>query len=121
MPFLNDDVLDNGLAVLNTAGDAIHILNAEAATYSEATATYTVGNSAVSVGAPGARTGGGRKATVAAVIGGALTANSTASHYALVDTAGGRLLASAPLASAVAVTSAETFDLATFDIGIPGV
>lgn len=119
MAYLHDDVLDDGLNVLTGFASSLHICSQEPATYSEATSTYTLGNNAVSVGAPGARTGGGREVTVGAISGGSVTATDTATHYALVD--GTRLLGADALSSPQAVTNGDTFDLATFKIGIPGV
>ena len=61
----------------------------------------------------------GRKVTSAAVTDGSVTTTGTASHYAVVDSANSRLLATGALASSQAVTSGNTFTLAAFDVGIP--
>jgi hypothetical protein len=120
MATLGDRVFDNGLTVLDTEANKILVTSQEATTYTEANATYALGNStSLSVNAPADRTGGGRKVTVAAISDGSITATGTATHYAIVDTTNSRLLATAALTASQSVTSGNTFTLATFDIGIP--
>jgi hypothetical protein len=120
MAFLNDRVFDNGLTVLDTEANAIHVTSQEAADYTEATSTYTLGNStSLSIGAPADRTGGGRKVAVAPITDGSITGTGTVTHYAIVDTVNSRLLATAALTASQSVTNGNTFTLATFDIGIP--
>jgi hypothetical protein len=120
MATLGDRVFDNGLTVLDTEANAIHVTSQEATDYTEATSTYTLGNStSLSVGTPEDRTGGGRKVVVAAISDGSITGTGTATHYAIVDTVNSRLLATAALTASQSVTSGNTFTLATFDIGIP--
>lgn len=120
MATLNDRVFDNGLTVLDTEANAIHVTSQEATTYTSATSTHTLGNStSLSIAAPSDRTGGGRKVTVAAITDGSVTGTGTATHYAIVDTSNTRLLATGALTASQAVTSGNTFTLATFDIGIP--
>lgn len=120
MPFLNDRVFDNGLTVLDTEANKILITSQEATTYTEANATYALGNStSLSISAPSDRTGGGRKVTVSAITDGTVTSNGTATHYAIVDTVNSRLLATSSLTASQVVTSGNTFSLSSFDIGIP--
>lgn len=120
MATLGNRVFDNGLTVLDTEANAIHITSQEAATYAEATSTYTLGNSTtLSIGAPADRTGGGREVTVAEVTDGSITGTGTATHYAIVDTVNSRLLATSTLTASQAVTSGNTFTLGSFTIGIP--
>lgn len=123
MPYLNDKVLDDGLQVLSSDVNALHICSQEPATYASATSTHSLGSKATpSVAAPSARTPDGRKVTVAAVLAaspGNVTADGTASHYALVDTASSRLLAAGALTASQVVTTGNTFTLSSFDIGIP--
>ena len=120
MPFLNDRVFDNGLTVLDTEANKILITSQEATTYTEANATYALGNStSLSSSAPSDRTGGGRKVTVSAITDGTVTSNGTATHYAIVDTVNSRLLATSSLTASQVVTSGNTFSLSSFDIGIP--
>lgn len=117
MAFLADDIFDSGLNVLNTATTTIHITSQEATTRTEATSTYDLGNVSVSIPVASDRSGGGRKVSVPAVTSGSVTDTNTATHYAIVD--GTRLLVTGSLSSSQAVTSGNTFSLATFDIGIP--
>lgn len=120
MPFLNDRVFDNGLTVLDTEANKITITSAEAATYAEANASLALGNStSLSIGAPKDRTGGGREVVVAAISNGSVTANGTATHYAIVDTVNSRLLAAGSLTASQVVTSGNSFTLSSFTIGIP--
>ena len=120
MPYLDNRVYDNGLTVLDTEANAVHICSAEPATYAEATSTLTLGNATgVVIGAPADRTGGGREVVVDATAGGNVTATGTATHYAIVDTVNSRLLAASGLTASQVVTSGNTFTLAAFTIGIP--
>jgi len=117
MAFLHSDVLDNGLSGL-AAATVLHICASEPATYAEV-AGVTLGNKTPpTVSAPGARAGGGRKVVVSAITDGAVTADGTASHYAIVD--GTRLLAANTLAAGQVVTNGNPFALPPIDIGIPG-
>ena len=120
MATLNDRVFDNGLTVLDTEANAIHVTSQEAASYAEATSTYTLGNStSLSIGAPQDRTGGGREVVVAAITDGSVTGTGTVTHYAIVDTVNSRLLATGALAASQSVTSGNTFTLSSVTIGIP--
>ena len=120
MATLDNRVFDNGLTVLDTEANKVLVTSQEASTYTEANSTYALGNStSLSIGAPADRSGGGRKVAVASITDGSVTATGTATHYALVDTNNSRLLATGSLTASQAVTSGNTFTLATFDIGIP--
>jgi hypothetical protein len=119
MPMIADAVLDGGLTILDTTASHLHICSSEPGTFA-AVATASLGNAAVSIGAPAARGGGGRQVTVAAISGATVTSTGTASHYAIVDQAGSVLLAAAPLSASQGVTVNNTFSLGSFTIGIPG-
>lgn len=120
MPFLHDDVLDNGLSELTSNGSRIDICSAEPTSYAEATSTYTLGNkTGLTVGSPAARSPSGRKVTVPAITDGEVTATDDATHWALTD-GSDTLLAAGPLADGQAVTDGNSFSLQAFDIGIPG-
>jgi len=120
MATLGDRVFDNGLTVLDTEANAIHVTSQEAASYTEATSTYTLGNStSLSIGAPQDRSGGGREVVVAAISDGSVTGTGTATHYAIVDTVNSRLLATGSLTASQSVTSGNTFTLSSVSIGIP--
>ena len=120
MATLDNRVFDNGLTVLDTEANAIHITSAEATSYAEATSTYTLGNStSLSIGAPQDRSGGGREVVVAAITDGSVTGTGTATHYAIVDTGNSRLLATSTLTASQSVTTGNTFTLSSVAIGIP--
>jgi len=120
MAYLNDRVFDEGLSILDLEANAVYVTSTEATDYTEATSTYALGNStSLSIAAPSDRAGGGRKVTVSAIADGSITGTGTVTHYALVDTANSRLLATAALTASQSVTNGNTFTLATFDIGIP--
>ena len=120
MATLNNRVFDNGLTVLDTEANKILVTSQEAITYTEANATYALGNStSLSISAPADRTGGGREVTVSAISDGAVTGTGTVTHYALVDTSNSRLLATGSLTASQAVTSGNTFTLGAFTVGIP--
>jgi len=120
MAFLDNRVFDNGLTILDTEANKVYVTSAEATTYTAATSTLALGNSAsLSIAAPSDRSGGGRKVTVSAITDGSITGTGTVTHYALVDTTNTRLLATAALTASQSVTSGNTFSLASFDIGIP--
>lgn len=120
MATLNDRVFDNGLSVLDLEANAVYITSQEATDYTDATSTSALGNStSLSIGAPADRSGGGREVTVAAISDGSVTGTGTATHYAIVDTANSRLLATGSLTASQSVTSGNTFTLSSFTIGIP--
>ncbi len=120
MAILADRVYDNGLTVLDTEANRLDICSALPTTYTEAITTYSLGNkTALSIGAPADRTGGGREVTVAAITDGAVTATGTAGYWAIVDTTNSRFLASGALSASQAVTNGNVFTLGSFKIGIP--
>ena len=118
--YLHDRVFDNGLTVLDTEADKLYICSAQPTTYTEAITTYALGvKNTPTVSAPGDRSGGGREVTISAITDGSVTANGTATHYALVDSSNSRLLAANALSASQGVTSGNTFTLTSFKIGIP--
>jgi hypothetical protein len=120
MATLDNRVFDNGLTVLDTEANAIHVTSQEATTFTEATSTYTLGNStSLSIGAPQDRSGGGREVVVAEITDGDVTGTGTATHYAIVDTGNSRLLATGSLTASQSVTDGNTFTLSSVAIGIP--
>ena len=120
MPSLNNRVFDNGLSVLDTEASRIDLTSQEATSYTEATSTYTLGNStSLSIAAPSDRSGGGREVTAAAITDGSITGTGTVTHYAIIDTTNSRLLVTGALSASQSVTSGNTFSLAAFTVGIP--
>ena len=119
MATLDNRVFDNGLTVLDTEANAIHVTSAEATSFANV-AAVTLGNStSLSIGAPADRAGGGREVVVAAITDGSVTGTGTATHYAIVDTVNSRLLATSTLTPSQSVTSGNTFTLSSVAIGIP--
>lgn len=114
MALLNDNTLDNGLAALKAAADKVYITNAEAATYTQATSTFALGNKNFGAGAvfPGAIAAGspsGRKLDSAAITDGSVTATGTATHDATVTSGSSRLELAQALSASQAVTSGNIF------------
>jgi len=119
MATLDNRVFDNGLTVIDTEANAIHITSAEATSFANV-AAVTLGNStSLSIGAPQDRAGGGREVVVAAISDGSVTGTGTATHYAIVDTVNSRLLATSTLTASQSVTTGNTFTLSSVSIGIP--
>ena len=122
MASISDYVLDAALSKLDTEANAIHITSQEAATYTEATSTYSLGSATtISIGTPQNRTasGGGREVVLANVTGGNVSAGGDADTFAIVDTNNSRLLATGSLATPQTVASSNTFTLTGISIGIP--
>ena len=120
MASIGDRVLDNGLTVLDTEANALHICSTEPTTYTEAVTTYTLGNkTSYSGGSPADRSGGGREVTFAAITDGSVSADGTAAYFAVVDTSNTRLLVVQALSSTQVVTNGNTFTLTEFTVGIP--
>lgn len=120
MSLLADYILDAALAKLDTEATDLYICSQEPTTFAEANTTYDLGvKSSLSIGAPANGTPNGRAVTVASFTDGSVTATGTATHWAIVDTANSRLLATGALAASQAVTSGNTFSLAAFTIRIP--
>jgi hypothetical protein len=125
MAALHNDVFDLGLSQLRLKANSgqvekLHILKADPGlTYADVT-THTLGNkNTPAISAPADRGAGGREVTISAITDGSVTATQTASHYALVDETGTKVLASGALSTTQAVTSGNTFTLTEFKIGIP--
>ena len=116
---LHDQMFDFGLDVADTDATHVYLCSAQPTNYTEAITTYALGNATATVGAPADAAPDGRKVTVAAITGGAVTATDTATHFALVDATNLRLLAANALAAPQAVTSGNTFGLTAFDIRYP--
>jgi len=118
MSYLNDVVLDSGLSTLTSNGDRLDICDTEPTSYAEATSTYSLGNSAITIGSPGDGTPSGRKVTVGAIAAGEVTVTDTAAYWAITNGTD-TLYAVGSLSSPQAVTDGNTFTLAAFDVTIP--
>lgn len=120
MATIADRVLDQGLVILDTEANAVHITSQEATTYASATSTHTLGNAtSITISAPADRSGGGRKVTMSAIANGTVTGTGLATNYAIVDTNNSRLLVTGSLTLQQNVTSGNTFSLEALDVGIP--
>lgn len=119
MAFIASYIYDLFLAEFANASN-LYICSQEPTTFTEATATYKLGTkTAISIGAPAARTPTGRKVTVASFSNGTVDSSGTATHWAITKTTGSVLMATGSLAASQAVTASNSFSLAAFDIGIP--
>ncbi len=120
MPYINDNIFDNGLASIASATSRrIDICyTQEPANYTEATSTYTCGNktgltlTAIQDGATD-----GRRVDTPAITDGSVTASQTAGWWGLTD-ASTTLHAAGALSSSQAVTSGNTFTLDAIQITI---
>lgn len=118
-----DAVLDAALNYLANNGDRIDICSQQPTTYAEATSTYSLGNTTMTLG-PGngdystAANGdvSGRKITVLAQTGISITATGTATHIAITD--GSAALLYVTTCTSQAVTSGNTADLSAWDVEI---
>ena|SRR3990167_5072469 len=119
MATLGDRVYDNGLTVLDTEANVLHINSLETSTYAQTTSNSLGNKTSLSVGAPADGAVSGRRVTVAAITDGSVTSTGTVAFYSVVDSSNARLLATGALSSSQSVTSANTFTLDAFDIEIP--
>ena len=121
MPYLNDDVLDNGLAYVVSNGSRLDICSQQPANYTEATSTYTLGNkTSLTAGALQDGASSGRRTVMPAITDGSVTGTGTATHWAYSKTsATAALLAAQALSSSQAVTSGNSFSLDAISITFP--
>ncbi len=117
MPFINDEVFDQGLDYADTNGTRIDICSSEPTTYAEATSTLTLGNDTVNTGATQDGATDGRRVIVPAITAGSVTGTGTAAAWALTDGTS-ILVATGALSSSQAVTSGNTFSLDAISITI---
>lgn len=119
MPFLHDDVFDSGLNVIDANTENLYITSSEISVFANLAAATLGSKAAPAIAAPTDRGGGGREVVVSAITDGSVTANGTASHYALVDDSASKILAAGPLNATQVVTSGNVFTLTQFAVGIP--
>jgi hypothetical protein len=118
--YISDTVLDTPCQYLEDNVTHLYITSAQASTYTEAITTYALGNKATpTFTGPANGDVSGRKTTVDAITDGTVTADGTASHFALVDADTTALLAAGPLGATQAVTSGNTFTLGATDVEFP--
>jgi hypothetical protein len=118
--YLHPDIYDLGLQELDTNGTRLDICHTEPTTYTQATSTYTRGNTtSLSIGAPAAGSPDGRQVTVAALSALVPTSSGTVGWAAISDPATSRLLAVKALNAVETVSTTGTFNVASFVIRIP--
>lgn len=117
MPYINDEVFDQGLDYADTNGTRLDICSQEPTTYAEATSTYSLGNDTVNTGAAEAGATDGRRVIVPAITAGSVTASGDATHWALTD-GSGVLVATGALTATTAVTLGNTFTLDAISITV---
>ena len=116
MPYINDEVFDQGLDYADTNGTKIDInYTQEPTTYTEATSTYTCGNDTVNTGTPEAGATDGRRVIVPAITAGSVTATQTAGWWSLTNGTA-IFVAAGALSATQAVTSGNTFSLDAINI-----
>lgn len=116
MPYINDEVFDQGLDYADTNGTRVDICSQEPTNYTQATSTYTLGNkTGLNTGATQAGATDGRRVIVPAITDGSVTGSGTATHWALTDGAS-ILVATGALSASQAVTSGNTFTLDSVSI-----
>jgi hypothetical protein len=121
MPFIHDTALDALLNDLVANGESLHICSTEPTDYTEATATYSLGEkTSPTINAQSDRGGGGREVIIDAITDGAVDGDGTADFWAIVkDSATARLLAAGDLAAPQGVSNGNTFTLTQFTVGVP--
>jgi len=119
MPYINDEVFDQGLDYADTNGTRIDICYTQEPTnYTEATSTFSCGNkTGLNTGATEGGATDGRRVIVPAITDGTVTATQTAGWWALTD-GSSILLAAGALSATQAVTSGNTFTLGAVSITI---
>ena len=113
MPYISDEVFDQGLDYATTNGIRIDVTSVDCVGTYACVTTNTVANSTAVTGvtANATSTGLGRKVTVAAIVAGSVTTTGNAKFWALNSTTGSTVIASGALTATQAVTSGNTFSL----------
>lgn len=123
MPNVDSRVLDLGLTVLDTESTHLYLCSAEPATFTAASSTNALGNNNFGAGAvfgsPAAGSPNGRKVSSASVSAGSITATNTATNWAATDNTNSRLNCTGSLSASQAVTSGNTWQMASFDVRLP--
>jgi len=119
MPFISNEVFDQGLDYADTNGTRLDIcFTQEPTTYTEATSTFSCGNeTGINTGVTEDGAVDGRRVIVPAITAGDVTATQTAGWWGLTDGAS-ILVAAGALSATQAVTSGNTFTLDPISITI---
>lgn len=115
MAAINDNVYDQGLSWADTNGTRIDICSTDPGLVYATVTANTLGNDTVNTGAPEAGAVDGRRVVVPAITAGSVTADGTATHWALTNGTN-TVVASGALSSSQAVTSGNTFTLDAISI-----
>lgn len=120
MAQIADTVFDNGLAAITTNVDRLFICSADPVLdYTNASTTYKLGTKAswsVASGNPQNGAVNGRRVLTPQITDGSITANGTATHWALCS--GSVVYASGALSAPQVVVNGNTFTLAAFSVTI---
>jgi hypothetical protein len=116
---VHDDVLDAALDVIRTGCDKMTALSGAPAGYADASAVLVLAEAAMGTGDFTISDGdvSGRKVAVGEKDGVSVSGTGTATHVALLDTAGSRVLY-VTTATAQALTSGNTMTFESWDIEI---
>ena len=118
--FIADHYIDLALNAIDSGVNSLVICSAMPTTYTEANTTYKLGTKATpTVSAAQDASPNGRKVVVSAITDGTVSANGTASHFALLDTVNSRLAVAQALSASQVVASGNTFTLGAIDVRIP--
>jgi hypothetical protein len=116
MPYLPDAAFDLALDYIND-GTRLDITSQEVNTTGDRD-TYTLGNkTSPTIGSPTNGATNGRRVIVSAISDGSVTANGTASHWAISNAT--IVQAAGALSSSQGVTSGNQFALGSFSITFP--
>lgn len=115
--YIRNAIQDALLNELTGANIELVICSAEPSTYAEANSTFNLGRTAITTSGPkNTALIDGREITVGAINNGAVTANGTATHWALIDTGTLFLLYANALAEEKDVSIGTPFTMDAFDI-----
>lgn len=123
---IENAVLDQALTYLGTNALRIDLCGSEPTTYTEATSTFTLANAtggagftAPLVAAPANKAPNGRQVSTAAVSAASVTGTATANWAAITKNTATTALLVVLAITAQALTSGNTWSMATSTIGIP--
>jgi len=118
MAYINTLIADNGLSWAITNGLRLHICPSEPATAALAVSTSLGNKATIIMTAIAAGTPNGRKTTCPAITDGAVTANGTASHWAIINPTGPVLVATGSLNATQVVSSGNPFTLPEITLNV---
>ena len=117
MPYVNDEIRDQGLDWATANGTRVDICSTDPGSTYATVAANTLGNDTVTVGAAEDGATEGRRVVIPSITAGTVTASDTATHWALTN-GSDTVLASGALSAPVAVTTPGTFELSAVSITI---